>query len=411
MALIDLFLSRFVRRGPLTVIHADGHARSFGQADPAVRPVTVRFTDPGAARFVARHPELGAGEAFMDGRMVVDDGDVLDLLRLIKANDRWEDGQGNLHPSGPRRAIGAVIQRLDRINRVARSRKNVAHHYDLSRRLYDLFLDADRQYSCAYYTDPANGLEQAQADKKAHIAAKLALAADHHVLDIGCGWGGMALYLNARYGCRVTGITLSTEQLMLARERAAEAGVADKVQFELIDFREMTGRFDRIVSVGMFEHVGPAYYPAFFRRCRDLLAEDGVALIHTIGRLSGPAVTDAWTAKYIFPGGYNPALSEIVRGYEGTGLMITDIEVLRLHYAHTLKAWYDRTVAAREAIIDLYDERFFRMWTFYLAGAHVAFADGGLVNYQLQFTRDRHTLPITRDYMTDEERRLRQSGT
>ena len=407
MALIDHFLSRFIKRGELTIIHADGSRQTHGAPDPGIRPVTLRFTDKGAANFIARHPDLGAGEAFMDGRMVIEQGDILDLLTLIKENDRWEDGKVNLRPTLPRRTIGAVTQRINRINMAKRSRKNVAHHYDLSRRLYDLFLDADRQYSCAYYTDPANPLEQAQADKKAHIAAKLALMPEHHVLDIGCGWGGMALYLNEKFGCRVTGITLSTEQLALARERAEAAGVADKVKFELIDYRHMTGRFDRIVSVGMFEHVGPAHYPAFFAKCRELLTEQGVMLLHTIGRVGGPGVTDAFTAKYIFPGGYNPALSEIVRAYENKGLMIADIEVLRLHYAHTLKAWYDRTVAAKAEIVALYDERFFRLWTFYLAGALTAFSLGSLVNYQLQFTRDRHGLPITRDYMLEGERALR----
>jgi cyclopropane-fatty-acyl-phospholipid synthase len=403
VALIDHFLSRFVKRGELTVVHADGSRQTHGAPDPSIRPVTLRFTDKGAANFIARHPDLGAGEAFMEGRMVVEDGDILDLLTLIKQNDRWEDGAVNIRPTVPRRAMTAITHRVNRINMAARARRNVAHHYDLSRRLYDLFLDADRQYSCAYYTDPANTLEQAQADKKAHIAAKLALRPEHHVLDIGCGWGGMALYLHEKFGCRVTGITLSTEQLALAREAA---GVADKVKFELIDYRAVSGQFDRIVSVGMFEHVGPAHYPAFFAKCRELLTEQGVMLLHTIGRVGGPGLTDGFTAKYIFPGGYNPALSEIVRAYEDKGLMIADIEVLRLHYAHTLQAWYDRTVAAKAEIVALYDERFYRLWTFYLAGALTAFSLGSLVNYQLQFTRDRHELPITRDYMLAGERAL-----
>ena len=292
-----------------------------------------------------------------------------------------------------------------------RSKRNVAHHYDLSDRLYDLFLDADRQYSCAYYTDPANTLEQAQADKKAHIAAKLALAPGMTVLDIGCGWGGMALYLHQHTGAEVLGVTLSEEQLKVARARAAAAGVADKVKFELIDYRHVKGKFDRIVSVGMFEHVGPAHYTTFFRQCRDLLSDDGVMLLHTIGRMGGPGVTDAWTTKYIFPGGYNPALSEIISANEGLRFMVTDVEVLRLHYGYTLDAWYDRTVAARDQIVALYDERFFRMWQFYLAGAGAAFQFGGMVNYQVQLAKNRHVLPITRDYMIEGERAMRgQSG-
>ena len=415
MALIDIFLQRRVQRGQLTVIHADGTRRSFGTPDAAgdFPTVTIRFTDKGAERAIITDPATGAGEMFMAGRLVVEQGDVRDLITLLGANDRWEKGANNLAPSAPRRALAAVTHRIDRVNMARRSKRNVAHHYDLSDRLYDLFLDADRQYSCAYWTDPAPGtggetLEQAQSDKKAHIAAKLALEPGMTVLDIGCGWGGMALYLHRHTGADVLGVTLSEEQLKVARRRAEEAGVPDRVRFELIDYRHVQGRFDRIVSIGMFEHVGPAHYKAFFRRCYDLLTPEGVMLIHTIGRAGKRGVTDKWTAKYIFPGGYNPALSEIAEGYEGLRMFCTDIEVLRLHYAWTLDAWYDRTVAAKDEIVQLYDERFFRMWTFYLAGAMAAFRYGGLVNYQLQFARDRHALPVTRDYMADRERLYRQ---
>ena len=408
MALIDQFLARTVQRGQLTVHHHDGTTRSFGRPDPALPDVAIRFTDKRATGAIVRNPALGAAEAFMDGRLVIEQGDVRDLVTLLKGNTPWESGRKNLRPGLASRTVGSVVHRLDRINMARRSRRNVAHHYDLSDRLYDLFLDADRQYSCAYWTDPAGEtLEQAQDDKKAHIAAKLALRPGMRVLDIGCGWGGMALYLHRKTGAEVLGVTLSEEQLKVARRRAAEAGVADKVRFELIDYRHVAGTFDRIVSVGMFEHVGPAHYKTFFRQCRALLADDGVMLLHTIGRMGGPGTTDAFTAKYIFPGGYNPALSEIVRGYEGLRLFPTDVEVLRLHYAHTIDRWYDRTVAARDQIVALYDERFFRMWTFYLAGAAAAFRTGGMVNYQLQFSRSRTALPITRDYMIEEERRLR----
>lgn len=407
MALIDLFLAARVKRGQLTVHHADGKSRTFGTPDPAFPTVTVRFTDRGAAASILRDPGLGAGEAYMRGRLIVEQGDVRDLVNLLTANDPWEAGANALAAAPTRRAIQAVTHRIDRINMARRSKRNVAHHYDLSDRLYDLFLDSDRQYSCAYFTDPANSLEQAQDDKKAHIAAKLALAPGMKVLDIGCGWGGMALYLHRKTGAEVLGVTLSEEQLKVAQRRAAEAGVADKVRFELIDYRHVTGQFDRIVSVGMFEHVGPAHYTTFFRQCRDLLTPDGVMLLHTIGRAGGPGVTDRWTTKYIFPGGYNPALSEIVAANEGLRMILTDVEVLRLHYSYTLDHWYDRTVAARNAIVALYDEDFYRMWQFYLAGAAAAFRFGGMVNYQLQFARNRHVLPITRDYMFEEERRLR----
>ncbi|WP_425229149.1 class I SAM-dependent methyltransferase [Sphingomonas sp.] len=409
MALIDYFLGRVVRRGELTLIHPDGRRVALGAPDPVLKPVTMRFRDGGVGRGIVRDPGLGAGEAFMDGRLVIEQGDILDLLTLVTANDQWESGQARLAPSLPARAFGAVKYRVDRFNMARASKRNVAHHYDLNDRLYDLFLDRDRQYSCAYFTDPANSLEQAQQDKLAHIAAKLAIEPGMRVLDIGCGWGGMALYLNAKLGAEVLGVTLSEEQLKVARRRAADAGVADQVRFELIDYRHVEGRFDRIVSVGMFEHVGPAHYRAFFRRCRDLLTDDGVMLLHTIGRMGAPGVTDAFTAKYIFPGGYNPALSEIVRGYEGLRLVPTDIEVLRLHYAMTLREWYARTVAHRAEIEALYDARFFRMWTFYLAGAVCAFEHGGMCNYQIQLAKDRHTLPITRDYLGAAERGLRET--
>ena len=407
MALIDHFFTRAVKRGELTVIHADGSARSFGAPDPQLAPVTLRFADPSVARRILTDPALGAAESFMDGRLVIERGDILALLRLVTANNKWEDATGNLMPGAFKRAIDNVRFRLDRVNMARRSKRNVAHHYDLSARLYDLFLDADRQYSMAYFTDPANGLEQAQLDKKAHIAAKLAIRPGMTVLDIGCGWGGMALYLHQKTGAEVLGVTLSEEQLKIARERAAAAGVAGKVRFELIDYRHVTGQFDRIVSVGMFEHVGPAHYRTFFAKCRELLTPEGVMLLHTIGRAGGPGVTDAFTAKYIFPGGYIPALSEIVRGHEGLRFFMTDVEVLRLHYAYTLQHWYDRTVAARDQIVALYDQRFFNMWTYYLAGSLVSFEHGGLVNYQLQYSRSRTALPITRDYMAAEEARLR----
>lgn len=408
MALIDQFFVRAVKRGPLNVIHADGSTRSFGDPDPGLKPVTIRL-NRGAAAAIVRDPGLGAAESYMDGKLEIEQGDIFDLLNLITANNRWEEGARALDPTPLRRAVEAVTHRIGRYNMARRSKRNVAHHYDLSDRLYDLFLDADRQYSCAYYTDPANNLEQAQADKKAHIAAKLAIQPGMRVLDIGCGWGGMALYLHAKTGAEVLGITLSEEQLKVARHRAAEAGVADKVRFELIDYRALDGQFDRIVSVGMFEHVGPAFYRTYFRKCRELLAPDGVMLLHTIGRAGGPGVTDKFTMKYIFPGGYIPALSEIVRGYEGVKLFLTDVEVLRLHYGYTLKAWYDRTVAAHDQIVALYDERFYRMWTFYLAGSCVSFLNGGLVNYQLQLSRSRNALPITRDYMLAGEQALRDS--
>jgi cyclopropane-fatty-acyl-phospholipid synthase len=306
---------------------------------------------------------------------------------------------------------GRIRNAIDRFNWQRRSKQNVAHHYDIGNQLYALFLDADMQYSCGYFTDPTNTLEQAQLDKKAHIAAKLDLRPGQRVLDIGCGWGGMALYLHRVAGVEVLGITLSEEQIRTAKERAAAGGVADKVQFELIDYRDVTGKFDRIVSVGMFEHVGPPQFPAFFRKCRDLLADDGVMLLHTIGRMDGPGTTDHFTQKYIFPGGYIPALSEIVAASERQLMIMSDCETLRFHYYYTIRDWYDRVAAHKDEIVRLYDEPFFRLWLFYLAGAMTMFTESGMVNYQLQYLRRRDTLPITRDYMVDEERRLRALET
>jgi len=406
MALIDHFLGRIVRQGTLAVTSHDGRTSNFGQPHPDFPDVAIRFTDAGAANYVVRHPRLGAAEAYMDGRLVIEQGDILDLIGLIRANGPWEKG-GNLKVKNPlRRAANAAADHVARFNWAAQSKRNVAHHYDLSDELYALFLDSDRQYSCAYFTDPANSLEQAQADKKAHIAAKLHLAPGQRVLDIGCGWGGMALYLNRVADVDVLGITLSEEQCKVARSRAEAAGVADRVRFELIDYRDVAGRFDRIVSVGMFEHVGPPHYRRFFRKCHDLLTDDGVMLMHTIGRFGGPGATDAFTRKYIFPGGYIPAVSEVVQASERCKLLLSDLETLRLHYALTIRHWYARTVANREKIVALYDERFYRMWTFYLAGAIATFESGGMGNHQYQFVRNRRTLPITRDYLSETEARL-----
>ncbi|WP_380872225.1 cyclopropane-fatty-acyl-phospholipid synthase [Sphingomonas sp. DBB INV C78] len=409
MWLLDRMLRRIIKRGELMARYANGQTRTYGKAEAGWPTIRISLTDKGAPSFIARNPRLGAAEAWMDGRLKVEGDNIRGLIDLLRANAPWEKGGNKLKSSPSKRMIHAVASRLDRINWARRSKRNVAHHYDLDARLYDLFLDADRQYSCAYFTDPDNPLEQAQADKKAHIAAKLALKPGLRVLDIGCGWGGMALYLNRVADVDVLGITLSEEQLAIARRRAEEAGVADRVKFELVDYRDVTGTFDRIVSVGMFEHVGPPHYDTFFRKCRSLLAENGVMLLHTIGRMGKPGTTDAFTTKYIFPGGYIPALSEVVRSSERTKLILSDMETLRLHYAYTLDLWYDRTVDARDEIETIYDARFYRLWLFYLAGAAAAFRRGGMCNYQLQYIRRRDALPLTRDYMLESEGALRRT--
>lgn len=411
MSILGRFLGSIIKSGTIAVIQPDGTTEKFGHSEAGFPDVAVRLADAGVMRQILLDPRLGAAEAFMDGRLIMEQGDIMELIQLLRANRRWERG-GKLHdPSFFKKAKDLVASRLDRINGQNRSKANVAHHYDLSRDLYELFLDQDMQYSCAYWTDPGNSLEQAQLDKKAHIAAKLDLRSGQKVLDIGCGWGGMALYLHQKFGVEILGITLSEEQLKVAQERAEKEGVADKVKFELIDYRDLAerdaGQYDRIVSVGMFEHVGTPNFKTFFRSAANLMTDEGVMLLHTIGRMGKPGTTDAFTRKYIFPGGYIPALSETVEASEHFRLMATDIETLRLHYALTLREWYKRTVANRDRIIALYDERFFRLWTFYLAGATAAFESGSMCNYQIQFSRNRHSLPITRDYIGLAEQTLR----
>jgi len=396
MRLLAFLLRRLIRRGVLVVVDAAGRTHRFGEPAPAAPDATIRFRDGATPRRAALDPALALGEAYVDGRMVIDGDDIRGFLDLIGRNTHWDDdAAADLRWWRPWRRSAW----LTGINWRRRARRNVAHHYDLSTELYALFLDPDLHYSCAYFDAPDATLEQAQAAKLRHITDKLALRPGDRVLDIGCGWGGLALHLHRVAGVEVLGITLSEQQLAVARRRAEEAGVADHVRFELLDYRDVRGTFDRIVSVGMFEHVGPPHYRAFFRHCRALLADDGVMLLHTIGRADGPAATDRWLARYIFPGGYVPALSQITPAIEDARLWVTDVETLRLHYALTIDRWLARVEAARDAIETLYDARFYRMWRFYLAGALVAFRHDGHLNYQIQLTRRREALPLTRDYM------------
>jgi len=397
--LLSALLRYLVRRGTLRVFDADG--RLFAYSGEPGRTVTIRFHDAAVAREIFFNAKLKVGEAYMDGRLSVEDGSIYDLLDFLGLNL-------SLAPAPPIMRISDEVSRLLRIfqqyNPLQKARQNVAHHYDLSDTLYSLFLDNDRQYSCGYFATPNDTLEEAQSNKKRHLASKLLLAPGQRVLDIGSGWGGLAIHLAQQCDVDVTGITLSVEQLRVAQRRAAEAGLADRVHFELKDYRELTGRFDRIVSVGMFEHVGVVHYPAFFQHLRGILADDGVALLHSIGRADGPGYTNPWMRKYIFPGGYSPAISEVVPVVERTGLWITDIEVLRLHYAETLRQWRMRFLANRERVRALYDERFCRMWEFYLAGSEVAFRHQGHINFQMQLAKRVDSVPLTRDYMFDRER-------
>ena len=409
MSILRPFLARVVRYGRLTVTDPDGGVEIFGEPAPGFPEVSVRFTTRRAMRRLILDPRLGAADAFMDGEMELIDGDIMALIGLIRMNTPWDRGAKLKDKSWLGRRVEGVKTRLGSINRQRQSRANVAHHYDIGNDLYRLFLDADMQYSCAYWPRPDMTLDEAQAAKKAHIAAKLALAPGQRILDIGCGWGGMAITLAKLEQVEVLGITLSTEQLDLARQRAEQAGVADRVRFELIDYRDLAARevggFDRIVSVGMFEHVGAPNFDTFFRACANLMTADGVMLLHTIGRFGKPGSTDAFTRKYIFPGGYIPALSETVAASEKSRLIVTDVETLRLHYALTLRQWYANTHAHEAEIVAMMDQRFFRMWCFYLAGATAAFESGGMGNYQIQFARSRHALPLTRDYMAEAEGR------
>ncbi|MCW0200127.1 cyclopropane-fatty-acyl-phospholipid synthase family protein [Sphingopyxis sp.] len=414
MSILRPFLSRVIRHGRLTVIDPDGHAEHFGEPAPGFPEVAVRFTTRRAMRRVILDPRLGAAEAFMDGEMELTEGDIMTLIGLLRMNTPWDRGAKLRDKTWLGRRVEGVKTRLGSVNRRRRSRANVQHHYDIGNDLYRLFLDADMQYSCAYWPRADMTLDEAQAAKKAHIAAKLALKPGQRVLDIGCGWGGMAITLAKLEQVEVLGITLSDEQLALARQRAEAAGVAGRVRFELIDYRDLAarepGRFDRIVSVGMFEHVGAPNYDVFFRACANLMTADGVMLLHSIGRFGKPGATDAFTRKYIFPGGYIPALSETLAASEKSRLIVTDVETLRLHYALTLRQWYARTLAHKAEIVAMMGERFFRMWTFYLAGATSAFESGGMGNYQIQFARSRHALPLTRDYMAEAEAKYREMG-
>ncbi|WP_447954043.1 class I SAM-dependent methyltransferase [Sphingopyxis chilensis] len=399
MPLLSRLLRSMIRAGQLTVVDPHGRLHQFGDRATGAS-VTVRLHDPKLPLRLVVNPSLALGEAYMDGTLTLEQGSLRDLLHL---GVRGLEGLDS-HPIQRLRAKLGRSRSHSRRNHRHRARANVAHHYDLSGALYELFLDADRQYSCAYFPDGDESLEAAQAAKKRHLAAKLLLEPGCEVLDIGSGWGGLALELAQTAGANVTGITLSTQQLEASRARATAAGLGSRVRFELRDFREVNEHYDRIVSVGMFEHVGPPDYPAFFKTVARTLKPDGVALIHSIGRMEPPGDADPWISKYIFPGAYVPALSEVVAAVEKTGLWITDIEILRVHYADTLRHWHDRFQARRAEAAQLYDERFCRMWEYYLTACEMGFRDGSLMVFQLQLAHRRDAVPLTRDYIIDYER-------
>jgi cyclopropane-fatty-acyl-phospholipid synthase len=398
--LLRRFLSKFIRRGSMTFTTASG--TKFTCGDGTGEPVSAHFLTTRAERRVMMNPELALGEAYMDGEFVIEQGSVADALAVLmdqpEVLPRWAKLQWWMR---------YFARHIRQLNLRGRSKNNVAHHYDLDGRLYSLFLDADKQYSCAYFETPETSLDDAQLAKKRHLAAKLLAGPGKRVLDIGCGWGGLGLYLAEIAGSDVTGITLSSEQFGVANARAAEKNLSSSARFLLTDYRDVQGPFDRIVSVGMFEHVGVDFYATFFKRCAELLADDGVMLLHSIGRSEGPDSTNPWIAKYIFPGGYIPALSEVLPAIEHAGLLVCDIEILRLHYAETLKAWRERFMARRDEVVHLYDERFARMWEFYLAASEMSFRKQNLMNFQIQLTKRQRVVPMTRDYVPDAEAQFR----
>lgn len=393
--LLDYILRRIVKKGALAVTTPNGNRHVYG--DGSGSPVAIRFTSRSWLMAVLLDPELRLGEAYMDGGLVVEQGSIADFLELMIAN-----AAGREPAAWTRllRDIRTFLRERFHLNNPFRAQRNARHHYNIDSRIYRLFLDPDLQYSCAYFETETASLEDAQLAKKRHIAGKLLLGRPGlRVLDIGCGWGGLGLHLARTAKASVVGINLSDEQIRIAQERAASENLP--CEFRLQDYRNVTEQFDRIVSVGMFEHVGKAFYPAFFEKSRDLLKDDGVMLLHTIGRLDAPSITNAWVWKYIFPGGYTPTLSELTPAIEKAGLIITDIEVLRLHYAMTLRRWRERFLARREEVLKVFDERFIRMWEFYLAGFEASFRHFGLTVFQIQLARKIDAVPLTRNYMYD----------
>ncbi len=405
MLVLKSILRNMVRVGTLTVIDAKGKPYVFaGESGPAV---TIRLHDRRIPWGLALMPSLAAGEGYMDGRLTVDGGTIYDFLALMSQN--MEVGGLN-RIQAIWEITGSFFKRFQQFNPAGRAKKNVAHHYDLSSDLYELFLDRDKQYSCAYFVSPETDLETAQEHKKRHLAAKLLISPGQRILDIGSGWGGMGLYLARKTGAFITGVTLSEEQLQVSQERAEKEGLADQVAFHLRDYRAQTGTFDRIVSVGMFEHVGVGFYPHYFGKMKELLADNGIAVLHTIGRSGPPNVTDPWIRKYIFPGGYVPSLSEVTPVIERSGLVITDIEFIGPHYARTVRAWRKRFRANWNKVREIYDERFCRMWEFYLASSEIAFRHLGLTVFQIQMAHSHMAVPPTRDYISRLENKIGETA-
>lgn len=401
--LFEYAFGQVVTKGNLKVTNARGVIHRFGDGQGPLS--AVRVADRWTGFRILANPWLAIGEAYMNGRLIVESGDIYQFLEILMTNAARTRVPKWIWLVGlPRR----IIRRIDQFNPVSRARRNVAAHYDIEPEIYRLFLDSDQQYSCAYFPDADTNLETAQRAKKRHLAAKLLIKQGDKVLDIGCGWGGLARYLARISGAHVTGITLSEEQIRIARDKAKNAPAGDYLEFRLEDYRNTAGTFDRIVSVGMFEHVGVDHYRTFFDRVAKLLNKDGVALIHSIGRFDGPHPTNPFIKKYIFPGGALPTLGEVLPAIEASGLKVCDIEILRLHYAETLRHWRARFRERWDEAAKLKDERFCRMWEFYLAGSEAAFRAEDLMVFQVQLAHTQTAVSLTRDYIAEEEKRLAQ---
>jgi cyclopropane-fatty-acyl-phospholipid synthase len=397
--LLESTLRQFIRVGELTIIDAAGRPHAF--KGKAGRRCVIRLADKRTEREIVMVPDPAVGEAYVDGRLTIEEGDLLDLL-MIGFENSFRFGRAG--PARWYRLAQWMLRRVHQFNTLGRARKNIAHHYDLPGEMYELFLDSERQYTCAYFPTGLEDLEQSQRAKERHIAAKLLIEPGQRIVDLGCGWGSLGIFLARHYDVDVTGVTLSREQAAWANERARQAGLDQRVRFLHRDYREAEGIYDRVVSIGMLEHVGLDHYPVMFRKIRELIKPEGVALVHSIGRMAGPGLTSPWIRKYIFPGGYIPALSEVLPAVEKSGFWITDIEILRMHYAETLRLWRARFRTNWSEVKALYGERFCRMWDFYLAGSEGFFRVQDGMNFQIQLARDRAVVPLVRDYITDHDR-------
>ncbi|MDC3153163.1 cyclopropane-fatty-acyl-phospholipid synthase family protein [Pelagibacteraceae bacterium] len=380
--------------GTLEIIDSNGKTHKFGNSNPNV---CIRLKNKSIERKLFLNPNLHIGEAYMNEELVVEKGTIEEFLNLI--TNCYDDFISNNKFYKFYEYLSSIFMPFQQINQLVNSKKNVAHHYDINEDLYKLFLDQDMQYSCAYFHNPNMSLDQAQKDKKQHIIKKLQITENMDVLDIGCGWGGMAIEIAKSTGAKVKGITLSENQFKTASERAQKEGLSDKVSFALQDYRNESEKYDRIVSVGMFEHVGVKYFKTYLSKANDILKENGVFLLHTIGQRGKPTATSPWIRKYIFPGGYIPSLSEVMNATQKLNINVTDVEVLRLHYAHTLSKWYQNVIENKDKIINMFDQRFFRMWEFYLLASKYSFVNMGNVVFQIQIAKNINNLPLTRNYI------------